>query len=269
MSRFTRRLRDERSDKALLRSSSRQLILVSLGSNNVNRLQIIALLTLQLCNSLAQAEKPKAFIFTPSNGAGPFPVAVWLHGYRGYSPLGYFPGASQEAMQKQADAIGAVIVGFPGNVDLGDGTQRWAEQPEVNHSYIQQRLKEIEKTANLDLKRVALFGFSQGAMVAGDVAMRYPESYLGAILMSPGGLGRPKLPISSGPFLLKQVFFCFCGAGEKKENVELTNLYAKYLDETLGAKVTLKLYPDISKHARPPDFMEKFPEWMSSILTAK
>ena len=41
------------------------------------------------------------------------------------------------------------------------------------------------------------------------------------------------------------------------------------MEQVLGAKVTLKLYPGIAKHTRPPDFMEKFPEWVSMMLVAK
>jgi len=229
---------------------------------------VAAILTFLAWGSVAFGEKPKAFVFKPSTGSGPFPVALWLHGYRGYSPTGYFPGESAAAMQKHADAIGAVIVGFPATTDLGDGTQQWSEEPVADHAYIQARLKQIEKTSNLDLKRVALFGFSQGAMVAADLATLYPEAYLGAILMSPGGMGTPRASDSKAPSHRRQVYFCFCGADEHEGNVQLTKLYAKHLGELLGAKVTLKLYPGVSKHTRPADFMQKFPEWMSSILKA-
>src|SRR5690242_19767518 len=68
----------------------------------------------------ANAEKAKPFIYTPANGHAPYPVVLWLHGYRGYSPNGYFPSAKAEAMQKHADTIGAVIIGFPATTDLGD-----------------------------------------------------------------------------------------------------------------------------------------------------
>ena len=237
-----------------------------LGNYRMQSLRIIVILVLLTAGHLGFADKPKAFVFKPSKGSGPFPVALWLHGYRGYSPMGYFPGETEAAMQKHADAIGAVIVGFPGTTDLGDGTQQWSEEPVADHAYIQDRLKQMEKTANLDLKRVALFGFSQGAMVAADIATRYPESYLGAILMSPGGMGSPKASGSKTPGHLRQVYFCFCGADEQEGNVELTKAYAKHLGEVLGAKVTLKLYPGVSKHTRPADFMEKFPGLMSSIL---
>lgn len=214
----------------------------------------------------AHADKAKPFIFAPTNVAGPFPVALRLHGYRGYSAEGYFPGETSAAMQKHADALGAVIIGFPATTDLGDGTQQWSEEPVADHAYIQAKLKEIGTTVKLDLSKVALFGFSQGAMVAADLAAQYPDSYLGAIIMSPGGMGRPKAAAIRKPEHAKQVYFCFCGAEEQPGNVGLTKAYAKHLETVLGAKVTLKLYPGISKHTRPPDFMEKFPEWMAAIL---
>jgi len=185
----------------------------------------------------SHAEKAKPFIFKPSGLKGPYPVVVWLHGYRGYSAEGYFPGEKAEAMQKHAEAIGAVIVGFPGTTDIGDNTQQWSEEPVADHAYIQARLKEIAKTTDVDLHRVALFGFSQGAMVAADLATIYPESYLGAIVMSPGGFAAPKASSIRRP--------------------------------EHAAKVTLKVYPGIAKHTRPPDFMEKFTDWMSSILAKK
>ena len=248
------------------RSRSARLVTVSfyITMKRITKTIIMAA-SLALCFELC-AEKAKPFIFTPSNGTGPFPVALWLHGYRGYSPDGYFPGESASAMQKHADTLGAVIIGFPATTDLGDNTQQWSEEPVADHAYIQLKLSEIGKTIKLDLSRVALFGFSQGAIVAADLATQYPESYMGAILMSPGGMGRPKAAEVRRPAHKKQVYFCFCGEDESPGNVALTKAYAKHLETVLGAKVTLKLYSGVAKHTRPPDFMEKFPDWMAAIL---
>ncbi len=215
---------------------------------------------------VAQAAKPKPFVFVPKGAAEPYPVAVWLHGYRGYAPEGYVGGEKAEAFQKQADALGAVILGFPATTDLGDGTQQWSEEPVADHAYIQDRLKSLTKDLKVDLKRVGLFGFSQGAMVAADLASLYPDSYRGAILMSPGGMGMPKASAKKLPLHATQVYYCFCGEEENEANVGLTHFYAEHLEKTLGAKVTLKLYEGVSKHTRPPDFMTQFTTWMGAIL---
>ena len=219
-----------------------------------------------LTSSFLHAEKAEAFVIAPSTGDGPFPVALWLHGYRGYSPKGYVAGQTREALQEHADKLGAVIIGFPATTDLGDDTQQWSEEPVADHAYIQARLKRLAATSRIDLKRVGLFGFSQGAMVAADLATCYPESYCGAILMSPGGMGAPKATEDKLPAHAKQTFYCFCGAGEHEGNVGLTKAYARHLESVLGAHVTLKLYEGVSDHTRPADFMSKFPEWMGEIL---
>ena len=206
------------------------------------RATVLAFLLLALP---AKAEKAKPFVFIPSEGKGPYAVVLWLHGYRGYSPEGYFPGEKPEAMQKHADAIRAVIIGFPATIDLDDNTQQWSEEPARDHAYIQERLKEISKTTAIDLHRVGLFGFSQGAVVAADLATLYPESYRGALVMSPGGFKPPNAAKARKPEHERQVYFCFCGAEENEFNIRLTRAYAKHLDQILGAKVTLKLYPGV------------------------
>lgn len=216
--------------------------------------------------AIVRAEKPKEFVIAPTQGEGPFPVVVWLHGYRGYSSDGYVPDGNREAMQKHADQLGAVIIGFPATADLGDETQQWSEEPVADHAYVQMRLKKLAKAANLDLTRVGLFGFSQGAMVAADLAACYPGNYRGAILMSPGGLGTPKATEERQPAHTGQVYYCFCGAEEHPGNVQLTAAYARHLQKVLGARVTVKLYEGQSEHKRPEDFTEKFVEWMGEIL---
>jgi len=110
-----------------------------------------------------------------------------------------------------------------------------------------------------------LFGFSQGAMVAADLCSRYPDSYAGAIIMSPGGMTNPH-PATTPVLLHKnQSFWVVCMADEHPGNVELTRFYAKHL-KALGTQVTKIEYPGIKEHTRPPDFKERFPEWIAAIL---
>ncbi len=242
---------------------------VRLAKNATRHSSMKPFLVAVVCLLLAvvsEAAKPKHFRFVPTGATEPLPVAVWLHGYRGYSPDGYFPGETAEAMQKHADALGAVIIGFPATTDLGDETQQWCEEPVADHAYIQDRLRVLTKGLKVDLKQVGLFGFSQGAIVAADLSTLYPDSYRGAILMSPGGMGSPKASEQKLPLHATQVYFCFCGADEHEGNVGLTKAYAEHLEKVLGATVTLKLYEGVSKHTRPPDFMTNFTTWMGAIL---
>lgn len=210
--------------------------------------------------TLSFAAKPDPIVFTPKSQKSDVPVVVWLHGYRG------FPGVLKEAyFQEFADSLGAAIVGFPGTTDLGDNTQQWSEEPVADHAYIQFRLALLARKHRLDLKRVCLFGFSQGAMVAADICSHFPDSYMGAIIMSPGGIGEPLPSGRALPAHAKQTYWCVCGAEEQPGNVALTKGYAKHL-KSLGATVTLILYPSIKEHTRPPDFKERFTEWTKKIL---
>lgn len=234
------------------------------------RVEIPSVLILALAfAAAARAAKPEAFVFLPSRGAGPFPVAVWLHGYRGYSPAGYLPGATRAEMQKHADLLGAAIVGFPGPIELADGTERWSEDPPVDHAYVQARLAEIAKTTNVDVSHVGLFGFSEGGLVAAEIAMLHPDEYLGAIVMSPGGISHPVVARNREPAHADQVYYFLCGEREDPATVMLTKGLAQGVERALGAKATLKIYPGVSRHARPPDFAEKFPEWMGTILRTR
>ena len=168
---------------------------------------LLATALLFLLAAISHAAKPKPFIFVPKDATEPMPVALWLQGYCGYSPLGPMPGETAEAMQKLADTLGAVILGFPATTDLGDDTQQWTEEPVADQAYIQDRLKTLTTGLKVDLTRAGLFGFSQGAMVAADLATLYPESYRGAILMSPGGMGAPKAAERRLPVHATQVYF--------------------------------------------------------------
>src|SRR6476660_2285361 len=76
--------------------------------------------------AMAPAAKPKEFVFLPAKGEGPFPVAVWLHGYRGCNKDGYIPSETRDSVQGQVDALGIAIVGFPATTELDDGTQMWS-----------------------------------------------------------------------------------------------------------------------------------------------
>jgi predicted esterase len=215
-----------------------------------------------LASDAAKAiDKPAPVIVYPAKAAGPVPVAVWLHGFRAFpsvmSDTAYF--------QRVADRLGFAIIGIPGTTLLDDGTPIWAEEPAADHAYIQDVLRRLAEKAHLDLQRVALFGFSQGAMVAADIAARYPAAYRGAIVMSPGGVTSPKAEAPTPDLNKTQTFFFLCGEKEAESNVQLTRAYAAFFRK-LHAKVLLKEEAGQTRHARPSEFEASFPGWLTAIL---
>lgn len=229
------------------------------GRLNINMKPLISLIIF-FTSVVIGFSKPEPIIYVPKSGGSHLKVAVWLQGYRGY------PGVIKETyFQDFADRLKIAIVGFPATTELGDNTQQWSEEASADHAYIQERLGDLSKRYNLDISRVGLFGFSQGALVAGSLCMRFPESYAGAIMMSPGGMTTPQPGTIPLPQHKQQTFWVVCMAEEHPGNVSLTRTYAAQL-KTLGSRVTKIEYPGIKEHTRPPDFKERFPEWISAIL---
>jgi predicted esterase len=223
-------------------------------------LPVLALL-LPHAAAAARLEKLEPVVCFPANATGQVPVAVWLHGYRA------FPSVMEDKawFQGVADKLGVAIIGIPGTTMLDDGTPAWSEQPPADHAYIQDVLAGLPVAPKLDLQRVAFFGFSQGAVVAADLAVRYPAAYRGAIIMSPGNLTGPKAKVTNAELNKKQTFFVFCGAKEHPGNVALTKDYANFLRK-LTAHVIEREDPEQSQHTRPSDFRAQFPSWIASIL---
>ena len=226
-----------------------------------------ALAETQRIESLERVEPSDAecLVILPDghNPKEPIPVAIWLHGY-GSSPseLSFF----EEDYQQRADELKIAFVGISGTARIEDGGYEWTEDFAIDHEYVDEVLSENAGKVVPDWPRVALFGFSQGAKVAGDLALNFPDRYAGAILLSPGGhREEPAEPESPSPDHANQRYICIVGAGEAFGNRQLTREY-KNAAEELGASVLHKEYPGMDDHTTPPDYEEKLSEWLGSIL---
>jgi predicted esterase len=157
------------------------------------------------------------------------------------------------------------VVGIPGTTVMPDEMLVWSEEAAADHHYVQEVLAAVGRRYKLNLERVGVFGFSQGAVVAADIASRYPNSYRGALLLSPGAITGPNPASVAKESHKQQMYVAVCGAQEHPMKVETTRHYAKQL-RGLGAKIVTKEYEGMKDHTRPPDFKERFPEWASQIL---
>jgi len=61
--------------------------------------------------------------------------------------------------------------------------------------------------------QVVTLGFSQGAQVGLEVAVRHPEGYAGSIVLSPGATQHLE-GVRPSPLLAPRGFVLTCGAGE-------------------------------------------------------
>lgn len=193
----------------------------------------------------------------------PIPVAIWLHGYGADTmEISLF----EEDYQKRANDLKIGFVGISATAKLEEGSYEWTEDLETDYQYLLEVFARNEDKITPKWGKVVLFGFSQGAKVAGDLAMNYPEKFSGAILMSPGGnKNKPDSPPVSDEKNTLQHFYCFVGKGEAYGNVSLTAKYKRAI-EKLGASVEHKEYPGMEDHSTPPDFEEKLSGWIRKIL---
>lgn len=191
------------------------------------------------------------------------PVAIWLHGY-GASPEGLFE--DRETYQKRADELGIAFVGISGFSERLEGGYEWSELPDIDRLYLLAVLDRNSEKLKPDWPNVALFGFSQGAKVAGEVAAGDPRRFKGAILFSPGEVvSGTEFDIIPKDKHADQTYFCFVGEDESWGNVLITETYANNL-RRLGAEVEHKAYEGMEAHTLPPDYDEKISEWLKEIL---
>lgn len=188
----------------------------------------------------------------------PITVVVWLHGL-GSRPDDFVTNDLQDL----ADELNVAFVGVSGTIPRGKRSFVWSEDPARDARRIQDALIEVADRVQPGL--LIAMGFSQGAQVGLEVAIRDPERFAGAIVMSPGTRSPAKLrEVKPSPLLAQRGFVVVCGAQEHPGNVALAAEDARWL-QTAKAQVRHKPYPGMSAHTFPPDFVERFPEWVRLI----
>jgi predicted esterase len=194
--------------------------------------------------------------------ATPIPVVLWLHGH-GATPEGF---VNTEA-QGFADELQVALVGVSGTKPRGPDSFVWAEDAARDGRRLREALAEVGDRVVPKKGCLVTIGFSQGAQVGLEVAVRAPEDYAGSIVLSPGARSTLE-EIKPMPALKGHVYILGCGEKEHHGNVELTLLDATYL-RFRGAETILSIYPNESAHAFPRDFNKRFPEWVKLILKSR
>ena len=111
---------------------------------------------------------------------------------------------------------------------------------------LNQLIKNIETENNVPIQRIALFGFSQGACLALELAVRCPRRY-GAIIGLSGALFRSKTSRNASGSLEGTPVFLGCSAADPHIPLSFVHDSAEKLS-ALDAAVTKEIYPG-SSHA--------------------
>lgn len=196
----------------------------------------------------------QAFIHVP-HGAAPkagWPVLVWLAGYG-------TEGSDSAKLAKSLVGDKAIFIGINGTEKLDDHRFRWARtDTESTQKAVQQALAKAAKLAKLNSQRVALMGFSQGALHSVHLLAEHADDYCGALIVSAGGRQTSlaaKVPQG------KRVVLSY-GEGEYSSNIALDKKVASYL----GNGNQFEQHTHKGGHFFDKDWQQKFPQYVQQIL---
>jgi len=201
-------------------------------------------------------------VILPKNYDGQTPIMtiVGLHGL-GSNPQNIFG----DWLQEFADKLNVAFVGVSGTIPRGKSSFVWTEQPEDDHRHVLKALDSVASRVRVKPGKVIAIGFSQGAQAGLEAAVRHPDFYAGAIVLSPGNQKGSKLAsVNPSSELKKRGFVFVVGAGEHPGNVQLTAQDAQWVSQA-GGKVIHRPTPGQSQHNFPNDFNKRLPEWIKFI----
>jgi predicted esterase len=212
--------------------------------------------------------QPVNFVRAPKGSEGEEPKALllWLHGSN--SGPDFRADGQAAVLESIADKLRIAVVGVSGTLPFGKAKFNWSESPEADYRRIETALSDTAKQWKLPRQRVILIGFSQGAQVGLEVAARHPEAFAGAIAIAPGaGSGSHLKDVQPSRSLANCGFIVAPGALDSRDRGEIARIDAAEL-LSKGAKVLFQKSAH-SGHAFPPDFADRFPEWLQFIEKAQ
>lgn len=192
------------------------------------------------------------------------PVLVGLHG-KGSGPDSFV----DSDYQRFADANQIALLGVSGTRPAGPASFSWSESVSQDRARVDAALEAVSDRVTPAFGQIVLFGFSQGAAMAAEIALSDPDRFAGAIVMSPGTseLSADCVKLSQREVHKRQGYVFVVGAGEAFGNVLMTEDYAEKA-KGLGARTYYHAYKGMAEHSFPPDFSEALPLWVEFVLTS-
>lgn len=191
------------------------------------------------------------------------PLFIGLHGL-GHRAQGFVDPAMYQPL---ADEMGVAFLAVSGTLPRGKHSFVWSEDLSRDLKRIDAALAEVADRITPAEGKVVLFGFSQGAMLAAELAARHPDRFAGAIVLSPGSQTDVQTAAENYPLekMRRLGIVVVCGDGEHPQTIERTKHYTNFFT-SVEARVWSKIYPGMNTHSLPPDYREKLPVWGKFIL---
>ncbi|MHC2068426.1 TPR end-of-group domain-containing protein [Bremerella sp. T1] len=185
-----------------------------------------------------------------------WPIILMLHGY-GDSHLNYLDEARLWAQQ------GFVAVVVPGSVPTHGSYYQWSnDSSEPTHEDLQAIVQSELFHGVIDLNKVYLLGFSQGALHSMLVTQAHPDLYAGCVALSPGGslinqLARPGLDPEKGAARVVIIH------GDEEPHAPLVRIWAR---ECGKAKWMFESQTHPGGHHFPDDWESRVPGIATFLL---
>jgi predicted esterase len=200
------------------------------------------------------------------DGQAPLTTLVWLHGSNSHP--GIERNGCMEDIQALADREHIAVLGVSGTIPLGKAKFHWSEDPERDYQRIAAALAEIADRVKVRRGSVIALGFSQGAQVGLEVAVRHPEMFAGAVAVAPGAAqGSLLRRVAPSPSLTNRGFVIIGGDEDHPSRVQTAEADVQWLRYS-GAKVSARNYPNLG-HEFPPDFSPRLAEWIRFVESAR
>ncbi|MEL4394197.1 alpha/beta hydrolase-fold protein [Shewanella algae] len=196
----------------------------------------------------------KAYIYQPKGSAPKdgWPVLVWLSGYG-------TEGSDSVHMAKLLTSERAIFIGINGTEKLNEHSFRWATtETESSHQAVQQALAKAAKNSPVNNQKVALMGFSQGALHSAHLLAKHPNDYVGALLLSAGGM---QTELKASAPTGKRLVISY-GEQEHSSNLALD----KQLEQFFSPGNQLQLKPHQGGHFFDDAWQQKYPDYVNFVL---
>lgn len=136
-----------------------------------------------LAKFVETAPPPDPVVILPPHydASKPAALIVSLHGYGGTAP----PVA--DVWQRAAADVGAIVIAPRAVHKVRNAGYEWGELEEAEF-LVSRAIEHVRARHAIDPKRVVLTGFSQGAYVALELGLRYPDRFCGIVPVCGGGV---------------------------------------------------------------------------------